>query len=136
MRAIAALLLLSACATTQAPPAERLRGCWIERSNVGGAVTMRWLPDANGELRGDLLRYSTSGASGRERYVLRNREGADVLCQIGEAETCWTVAQGDSGSLEGGRAFIDQYGGDRIRISVIDTRGQRVIFQGDRDGCD
>ena len=136
MRAIAALLLLSACATTQAPPAERLRGCWIERSNVGGAVTMRWLPDASGELRGDLLRYSTSGASGRERYVLRNRDGADVLCQIGETETCWAVAQGAGGSLEGGRAFIDLFGGDRFSISVIDESGQRLIFQGNRDGCD
>ncbi len=136
MRAIAALLLLSACATTQAAPGERLRGCWIERSNVGGAVTMRWLPDANGELRGDLLRYSTSGASGRERYALRLREGGYVLCQLGPTETCWAVAQGEGGSLEGGRAFIDSYGGDRVRISVIDERGQRVIFQGDRDGCD
>lgn len=136
MRALAALLLLSACATTPVSPPERLAGCWIERSNVGGAVTMRWLPDAAGGLRGDLLRYSTSGTSSRARYGLRPQpDGGYLLCRMGADDTCWRVAQGDGGSLEGGRAFIDSYG-DRLRISVIDANGQRVIFQGRRDGCD
>lgn len=136
MRAIAALLLLASCATAQATAPERLQGCWIERSDVGGAVTMRWLPDASGELRGDLLRYGTSGVSARERYVLRPRDSGYAVCQIAAAEQCWVVAQGESGSLEGGRAFIDSYGGERLRISVIDAGGQRVVFQGRRDGCD
>ena len=135
MRALAALLLLAACATTQATPPERLAGCWIERSNLGGAETMRWLPDGSGGLRGDLLRYGTSGVTGRESYTLRAQAAGFALCQTGANETCWSVAQGDGGSLEGGRAFIDSYG-ESLRISVVDSRGQRVIFQGRRDGCD
>lgn len=135
MRALAALLLLAACATTQAPPPERLAGCWIERNHIGGAETMRWLPDGAGGLRGDLLRYGTSGVTGRESYTLRQQAEGFALCQTGAAETCWNVAQGESGSLDGGRAFIDSYG-DGLRISVIDSGGQRVIFQGRRDGCD
>jgi hypothetical protein len=45
------------------------------------------------------------------------------------------VAQGESGSLEGGRAFIDAFS-DRLRISVVGDGDERTIFQGRRDGCD
>jgi hypothetical protein len=45
------------------------------------------------------------------------------------------VATGNSGSLEGGRAFIDIHR-DRLRIAILDGRVERVIFQGARDGCD
>jgi len=136
MRALVALLALASCATTPAPPQERLAGCWIDRDDAGGAVTMRWLPDASGQMRGELLRYTSAGAGGHESYVLRARLDNGVnLCQIGDPETCWKIAQGESGSLEGGRAFIDTHG-EALRITVSNGADERLIFDGRRDGCD
>ncbi|MEZ6023847.1 MAG: hypothetical protein R3C16_10655 [Hyphomonadaceae bacterium] len=46
------------------------------------------------------------------------------------------MAQGRSGSLQGGRAFIDA-SGERLRIAVVSEAGaERIIFNGRRDGCD
>lgn len=132
MRAVFALLFLASCATVQAPP-ERLSGCWINRADAGGASAMRWLPDVEGGLRGEL----SASTGGSEAYVLRQRADGWALCQIadGGQEPCWKVAQGAGGSLEGGRAFIDG-DGERLRIAIVSESEERLIFQGARDGCD
>lgn len=138
MRALIALLLVASCATAPAlTPAERVAGCWIDRVGDNDAVTMRWLPGAAGALNGDLLRYSSAGAGGRESYVLRQTAEAWALCETteGSGGACWNVAEGQTGSLEGGRAFIDAHG-ERLRIAILDGGGERVLFQGRRDGCD
>jgi hypothetical protein len=138
-RLLTACLLLSACATTQAPPPERIAGCWINRTSLE-ATTMRWLPDRArpGALIGDKLFYRASGEPLRSRYSLEPSGAGFALCELDDANTatrCWQVAQGESGSLEGGRAFIDAFS-DRLRISVVGDGAERTIFQGRRDGCD
>ncbi len=140
MRALVATLLVAACATAtpEGTPAQHVAGCWIDRNSAGAAVTMRWLPDATrpGALRGVRNDYGASGTTRSDEYRLEQRGETWTMCQIEAAgEQCWQVAEGQGGSLEGGRAFLDTYG-DRIRISVIDAGGERVIYRGNRDGCD
>jgi hypothetical protein len=139
MRALATLVLVAACATTAGVSAsERVRGCWVSRDDAGGAVTMRWLPDPTqpGVLRGDKLGYGPGGATHNETYRLEPRGDTSALCQVlEEGERCWVVASGEGGSLEGGRAFIDVHQ-ERLRVSVIGDGPDRVVFEGDRDGCD
>lgn len=141
MRAAVAALLLAACATTgqTSPPPERVAGCWINRDNAG-ATTMRWLPDRErpGVLIGAKLVYRPTGSPVSWRYSLEQSEDGWSMCQLdasGAATHCWQVAQGQGGSLEGGRVFIDAYG-DRLRIAVVGDGGERLIFNGRRDGCD
>lgn len=139
MKRLLALLMLGACATTPtATPLERVAGCWINRTNFD-ATTMRWLPDRArpGAYIGDRLHYRANGPA-RKRYSLEPSAEGYALCEIDSANTatqCWQVAQGEGGSLEGGRAFIDAYG-DRLRITVVGDGADRTIFQGRRDGCD
>lgn len=136
MRALVLCLALSACATveTPAPPNERVAGCWINRD--AGAVTMRWLPDrgGSGALVGSKVAYGVAG-NRLERYTLAQSAEGWRLCQTAPEQACWAVAEGDMGSLEGGRAFIDATG-ESLRIAVIGAGAERVIFQGRRDGCD
>lgn len=138
--AAACLLFVAACASTQSqrPPAEMLRGCWINRDV--GVMTMRWLPDRERPdvLAGSRLIYRQTGAPIATRYALEASERGHSICELdaeGDATKCWEVARGDGGSLEGGRIFIDSHG-DRIRISLIGDGPERTIFQGRRDGCD
>jgi hypothetical protein len=136
MRAVLAALLVASCATLP-PPSTRLAGCWIDRNDDGTATTMRWMPDESrpGVFNGALLNYTATGAGEAERYTLQPRGRAWDLCRAGTTQ-CWEVAQSSSGSLEGGRAFIDAHG-DRLRVSVLDFRTEeRIIFSGARDGCD
>lgn len=140
MRAVvASCLLLAACVTPSSrTPAERVAGCWINRD--AGAVTMRWLPDRErpGVLTGHKLVYGQTGAPRGTRFTLEPSETGSSLCEIGAddaATRCWRVAEGEGGSLEGGRAFIDAHG-DRLRISIIGDGPYREIFYGRRDGCD
>jgi hypothetical protein len=140
MRALLALLLTAACATTAGTvPAERVAGCWIQRDGSGGATTMRWLADASspGALRGEKAVMSGDGGAGaHEVYRLEPNGDAWTLCQIEAAgERCWQVAEGAEGSLEGGRAFIDAHRED-LRITIVGDGADRVVFQGARDGCD
>lgn len=134
-----ALLLVAACATISGEtPASRVAGCWIQRDSTGGAATIRWLGDAEraGALRGDKLVYGADGATQAERYRLEPRGEAWALCQIEDAgERCWQVAQGEEGSLEGGRAFIDAHR-EELRITVVGDGADRTVFEGARDGCD
>lgn len=139
MRALFALLLTAACATVPAEtPASRVAGCWIARDGSGGATTMRWLRDAQrpGVLNGDRLVYGADGAPQSERYRLEPNGDLWSLCQIeATGERCWQVAEGEEGSLEGGRAFIDAHR-ENLRITVVGDGADRVVFQGARDGCD
>lgn len=140
MRLIAALLLLGACATAAPPttPPARVAGCWIDRESEH-PVTMRWLPDRGrpGVLEGNLLEYRPNPEENRAaRYTLEPREGHHVMCSHWQAEPiCWKVAEGQEGSLEGGRVFIDA-SEERLRISVMSEGVEDVIFEGRRDGCD
>lgn len=135
MRAFVLCVMLAACVTSPPPP-ERVAGCWIARGAVGSATTMRWLPGPDGALTGDLLRYAQSGVTTRESYRLQPNGEAWTLCQsTASGEACWRVAQGQRGSLQGGRAFIDSHR-DRLRIAVVTPGAQRVVFDGARDGCD
>jgi hypothetical protein len=137
--ALAAILVLAACATSaeEKPPPERVAGCWINRD--AGASTMRWLPDRArpGVLAGSLIVYGQTGVTSSSRYSLEPSGDGWSLCEIdaGAATRCWQVAQGQGGSLEGGRVFIDAHG-DRLRIAVIGDGPEMVIFHGRRDGCD
>ena len=137
--ALAAALLLAACATMGAerPPPERVAGCWIDRD--ARVVTMRWLPDPArpGVLTGSLVAYGLTGAARNQRYALEPSGDGWSLCELheGAATRCWQVAQGEGGSLEGGVAFIDAQG-ERLRIAVIGDGPEQLIFHGRRDGCD
>jgi len=137
--AVAASILLAACATASArTPIERVAGCWINRD--AGASTMRWLPDRErpGVLSGAKLVYGQTGVTSSARYSLEPSEAGFSLCELGAdgaATRCWMVAEGEGGSLERGRAFIDAHG-ERLRITIIGDGPDREIFQGRRDGCD
>jgi hypothetical protein len=131
-----AAFALGSCATTRLSPPERVAGCWINRDV--GAATMRWSPGGDGSLSGVRLQYGSPTGPQATRYRLRSAEGGWRLCELGsdgaEAD-CWQVAEGDGGSLDGGRAFIDVHG-DRLRIAVLGDGPERIIFTGRRDGCD
>lgn len=139
MRSILAALLVVACATTQIEtPDQRVAGCWIDRGQ-NRTVTMRWLRSEEG-LRGDLLEYGRTGNVGRRaQYSLEQEGQAWELCErrdMGMPGRCWQVAEGESGSLEGGRIFIDRHR-EELRIAVVGgPDDNEVIFDGDIDGCD
>ena len=142
MRFAAALLLLAACATAPPPlppPPERLAGCWIDRREDGAVVTMRWLPERGrpNVLEGQWLEYRRDSADQRRaRYTLETRTDHYVMCSHWQEQPiCWKVAEGQGGSLEGGRVFIDA-GEETLRVSVLSDGLEDVVFEGQRDGCD
>ena len=141
MRVLVMALFAAACASAPTPPAnERVAGCWIDRGQ-NRTVTMRWLRGGEpGILNGQLLEYGMTGAiSRRASYTLAPRDGRWTLCEVGavrEESQCYAVAEGDTGSLEGGRVFIDSHR-EELRIAVVGANGAReVLFDGRRDGCD
>lgn len=128
--------MVAACATSPVALPERVAGCWINR-NVG-VTTMRWSADADAGLTGVRLQYGSPSGPQATRYRLQPADGGWRLCeasQTGASAQCWQVAEGDGGSLEGGRAFID-LAGERLHIAVIGDGPERVIFSGRRDGCE
>ncbi len=132
MRALIACVALAACATASSmTPAQRVAGCWVGWD----ATVMRWSEDL---ARPGLFVGSKTGSGATEIYGLDAVNGDWRLCQGREGPSggarCWGVAQGEAGSLEGGRAFIDG-GGDALRIAVIGDGPERVIFQGRRQRC-
>jgi hypothetical protein len=133
MRVVCASLLLAGCVTASAlNPGERVIGCW---RNNDAAVAMTWGPDAAGGFIGVV---SPDGEAGPRRYNLRDSAEAWTLCERDAAGVtdaqCWPVAQGQGGSLQGGRAFIDRQG-ERLHIAVADGQSQRIIFAGRRAPC-
>jgi hypothetical protein len=71
------------------------------------------------------------------RYRLGVRGDGQEFCELapdGDVSQCWAVAEGEGGSLEGGRAFIDRHG-DRLTIEILGGPANRLIFQGGRRRC-
>jgi hypothetical protein len=138
MRAALFALALAACATSP-PSAEnfaRLNGCW-GHSTSNQTERMTWRENA-GAFEG-ALETATGGTSGVVRqssFTLSQSEAGWRLCEASaEGAPCWLVAHESTGSLEGGRAFIDRFG-DRLRIGVIAADGaERKIFEGERQAC-
>jgi hypothetical protein len=126
-------LVLAACATgSSLTPAQRLAGCWINRD--AGAARMFWSESADGGLVGTKTTFGIAGANMTERYTLAPADEGWRLCRVDAEAKCWAVAQGDGGSLTGGRVFIDG-GSDYIRVAVIGDGPERVIFQGRHEAC-
>lgn len=138
--AVAFALFLASCATVSATPIpDRLRGCWIDRSNVN-VTTMRWLPDRERPdvLAGHRLTYRVNGDPVGTRFTLEPSEQGFSFCELeaaGPATRCWRVAEGEGGSLEGGRVFVDSHS-ERLRITIAGDGPERTVFDGRRDGCD
>jgi hypothetical protein len=138
MRALIACLFAAACATASIAPPARLVGCWANRDV--GFVSMRWSSDADrpGAMRGTRLDYRQVGGPIRTRFALDPSGDGYSLCELdpqgAAALRCWQVAQGDGGSLEGGRAFLDLHA-DRLRITIVGDGPERVIFYGRRERC-
>lgn len=138
MRVLLACLFAAACATAAVAPPERLAGCWANRDV--GVVSMRWVADAAhpGALRGTRLDYRQVGGPVRTRFALDPSGDGYSLCELdaegAAAMRCWQVAQGNGGSLEGGRVFLDAHG-DRLRITIVGDGPERVIFNGRRERC-
>jgi hypothetical protein len=102
---------------------------------------MRWRQGETPELFvGELIEYRAGGANRRSRYSLAPEGAGWKLCEtIGEANgegACWAVAESETGSLDGGRAFIDRYR-DRLHVAVVGADGRHVLrFTGQREICD
>jgi hypothetical protein len=133
MRIVAITLLLAACATSALSPAERLSGCWSDRAR---GVSMRWTPDAtHPEVSNGVLIASER----LSRFVITPSDEDVVLCELepdlSASRQCWTVAVGEGGSLEGGRAFVDRHG-ERLSVEVLGDGPRRELFRGRRVTCD
>jgi hypothetical protein len=101
-------------------------------------TTMRWSAGNDGISSGTRLRYGSPTGPQTVRFELRPEDDGWRVCELGAAGEdvhCWGVAQGDGGTLDGGRAFIDLHG-DRLRIAVLGDGPEQLIFSGRRDGCD
>ena len=139
MRVLIACVLLAACVTgSGASPPQRVVGCWANRE-TRATTTMRWVEDAQrpGTFLGTKNNYGAAAGSPAERYTLEQQTDGWRICQQPEQSgdaRCWGVAQGERGSLEGGRVFIDG-SGDALRITLMGDGPERTIFQGRREGC-
>ncbi len=101
---------------------------------------MRWQPDPGrtGVMHGARTDLAAAGAAHIGRFTLAQEGEGWRLCRIeddSEAGQCWAVAEGEGGSLEGGRAFIDNHR-NRLRITIIGAGPTQTIFQGRRVNCD
>lgn len=134
MRVLLACLAVAACVTTaEHTPPERVAGCWINRYAAVGPQTMQWTADEAQPMRMQGVRRSSRSV---DTFVLSAAEAGWRLCENrADAEPrCWDVAEGEHGSLEGGRAFIDLIGNE-LRIAILGDGPERVIFQGRRQRC-
>lgn len=136
MRIVILALVLAACAGVPIEtPAQLVAGCWADRTATH-ATLMRWSSGAGAAMHGERLADGPSGAMQGARYSLAPDASGWQLCELAESgQTCWAVARARTGSLEGGRAFIDRYR-DRLRVGIVGADGRdRVIFDGQREGC-
>lgn len=137
MRFAAFAFLLTACTTAGQvlSPPERVLGCWADRNGAAHSV-MRWRAgEAPGSAAGEFISQSATPES-RPRFLALKPNGAGwTLCDTTEGGACWAVAQGESGSLEGGRAFIDRHH-DRLSFSVVGADGRDLLrFVGESEAC-
>ncbi|MDX2276987.1 MAG: hypothetical protein NW206_16170 [Hyphomonadaceae bacterium] len=136
MRPVLLAITLSACASVpQTAENFRLAGCWANRSQPQ-IQSMVWRENA-GALEGELVAFAEGEpASVRNAFTLTQTADGWRLCEpTAEGQPCWLVAHGSTGSLEGGRAFIDRFS-DRLRIGVVAADGgERKIFEGVREDC-
>jgi hypothetical protein len=112
-------------------------GCWINRDGAG--VAMRWTPDQSrpGAMTAYRTDFGQTGPNRVQRFSLEPSPAGWSLCELeagGAAVRCWRVAEGDGGSLEGGRVFIDAHG-DRLRVAVLGDGPEHLIFNGRRQSC-
>lgn len=92
---------------------------------------MRWDVGAvQGAYVGEIA--PAEGAPGR--YTLANTASGWALCTA-EGGSCWSVEQARSGSLQGGRAFIDGYGEHVQLVVVREDGGEALRFEGRRAAC-
>lgn len=136
MRAALFALLLTACASApEAAGGFGITGCWASRDETL-VETLNWRESAGG-LEGELIVFAQGDAhAARNQLTLaRNAEGWRLCEPTAEGAPCWQVAHENTGSLEGGRAFIDRFG-DRLRIGVVGADGvERKVFEGEREAC-
>ena len=136
MRFAALALLLSACATSQAlSPPERVLGCWVERSELV-TTTLNWSAGAEaGRVSGQLTTRNARETVSLPLRLSGDEQNGWQVCGIPARDSCFVVAQGASGSLEGGRAFIDRYG-ERLHLSIVDGNGGDLVrFVGESAAC-
>jgi hypothetical protein len=137
MRAVVFAVSLAACATAPISADNfGLIGCWAHRADAR-TEAMNWRADAAGGLQGELISFAPGEASApRNHFTLAQIQDGWRLCETSAADQpCWQVAHERTGSLAGGRAFIDRFD-DRLRIGVVDADGaERKIFEGERQAC-
>lgn len=135
MRMTFACLALAACAIAPAPtPAARLVGCWVAQRPI--TLVMDWAPDpAQPEV---MIGVRSDPARGEStRFSLAPSDQGPVFCELGPSDAnqrCWGVAEGEGGSLEGGRAFIDRHG-ERLTIEILGASPSLIVFQGHSRRC-
>lgn len=97
---------------------------------------MSWAPAP--EQAGVMLGVrSDPGGGAPTRFRLAPEERGVDLCELGSdgaPSRCWAVAEGEGGSLEGGRVFIDRHR-DRLTIEILGGGANRLVFQGHQRRC-
>lgn len=134
MRVLLACLAAAACVTTpERTPPERVAGCWINRYAAAGPQTMQWAAD---EAQPNLMQGVRRSSRSVDSFELSAADTGWRLCEnrAGAEARCWDVAEGEHGSLDGGRAFIDLIGNE-LRIAILGDGPERMIFQGRRQRC-
>lgn len=141
MRAMTVIgvVALAGCTTLEAPGADALRGCWIERRGFE-TLTMRWFPDAAaaGAWRGDAMLYAGERVDSAA-LRLEPSGAAWRLCGLEaygiDAASCTPAHFGDA-SPAPDEPYAEIFAAaETLRIvGIDDTRA--TVFDGARDGCD
>jgi hypothetical protein len=139
------LVLVSACQSEARMPqasADQLRGCWIEFKGKE-ATTFRWFQDrANPSIfAGEQIDYTPMSVKATDDTAWRidRRFGTTRLCFAdGRARenAFWKISFSDDDLPEQGRWAGIRATNETLIILMSDADGQRVIFNGVRDGCD
>ena len=158
--AMTAVALLAGCATaakapaTQAADVEFLRGCWVAKTAPGGAVMgfLRLLPEgAAGPAYRGAVGGMGDGKVGAQFSFARDGSAATVVAAAGSAPNAYRKASYELLAPEGSMTtyaayaregaaderLIAEVAGERLKIHTLAADGQdKVLFEGERDGCD